>query len=84
MLAGSDLCDTVIEVGGGLKIMCHAAVISCASEIVRELLDLARRDDRGKKILTFTSSCLESMHAVLNFIYTGTEVRAAEAVYLIV
>lgn len=74
VLAGSDLCDVIIEVANQRTIPCHAAVISCASDIVRELLELAQRDKNGKKVIHFSTACSDSMLCVLNYIYTGTEV----------
>jgi len=72
VLSGSDLCDTIIEVKDK-EITCHAAVLSCVSDITKELLDLAPINGNGKKVLNFTSACSESMYCVLNYIYTGTE-----------
>lgn len=74
VLAGSDLCDVIIEVANQRTIPCHAAVISCASDIIRELLELAQRDKNGKKVINISTACADSMFCVLNYIYTGTEV----------
>ena len=74
VLGGSPLCDVLIEVADR-RIHCHAAVVACASEIFRELLELAPTDKSGKKVISFSTACSESMYCVLNYIYTGAEVR---------
>ena len=74
VLSNSPLCDTIIEVNENKQIFCHAAIISCASDILKELLDLATLNQNGKKVLNFTSACSETMFCVLDYIYTGREV----------
>ena len=74
VLSNSPLCDTIIEVNENKQIFCHAAIISCASDILKELLDLATVNQNGKKVLNFTSACSETMFCVLDYIYTGREV----------
>ena len=73
VLGGSPLCDVLIEVADR-RIHCHAAVVACASEIFRELLELAPTENSGKKVISFSTACSESMYCVLNYIYTGAEV----------
>lgn len=73
VLSNSPLCDTIMQVGENKQIMCHAAIISCASDIIKELLDLSTVNQNGKKVLNFTSACSETMFCVLDYIYTGRE-----------
>ena len=73
VLSSSGMCDVTIETADQ-PINCHSAVISMASDLMKEMINLATANEKGVKTISFNNASSESIFCVLNYIYTGQEV----------